>query len=712
MNLTLSEIARVLGGDISNGSVLAPGPNNKSKSDRSMSVSLSSSAPDGFVVHSFSPKNSEIECKDHVRRRLGLGEFKPGSNRPINLESKGTSIRVAPPSKQSINKTIFSFISPETGETLYKKTRVDFDDGSKTFYFEPKQRGGSEPLLYGGERVKAALDNGQTPTVCVVEGEKKVDKLRELGVIAVSGDSGANSKWSAAHGKLLAHCNIVLWPDSDGAGDKYISEAAKAIQDARVNSCVSGVYIKIVRPFPAAHQGEKGRDVCDWRGGPEELKALFDNADNYGYGHAQNKFKLERFEEITFTAKEEWLVKRVLPRIGVAAIYGKPGSFKSFVAADIAFNVALGHDWAGRRVMPGSVVYIAAEGSSGFRKRKVGFERAHGKLPANVPFHLISSAPNLGMENGDLPELVSAIEAGAIAPSLIVIDTLAQTLNSADENGAGMVQFVANAGAIASRFKCLVLVVHHCGLSEEKRMRGHSSLNGAMDAVILCERREGELTANLTLQKLKDEVSDVHLSASLSRVVVGTDEDGDEISTLVVDGVEDAAPAAAVNKPRRPSPTQRLLYDVVAQVTSERGEKFRPWADGPEIKAAPEDVIRKAYYEREAVQDDPNADPATAADNRRNRFNRARIAMVNSKVLIAAKKNGLSYLWIPDSDADGRTGLIDSRPRPSDRPETLASDEIGRKSEIVRNRPASELSPSVQNPGHSFTDEEIVEVDI
>ena len=123
---------------------------------------------------------------------------------------------------------------------------------------------------------------------------------------------------------------------------------------------------------------------------------------------------------------------------------------------------------------------------------------------------------------------------------MIVLDTLAQTIGAGDENGAGMTAFVANAGELAGRFNALVLIVHHTGLGDDKRMRGHSSLNGALDAQILCERVDGDLAATLTLQKLKDDASDVGCSARLSRVVIALDEDGDEISTLVVDAIEDA----------------------------------------------------------------------------------------------------------------------------------------------------------------------------
>ena len=199
-------------------------------------------------------------------------------------------------------------------------------------------------------------------------------------------------------------------------------------------------------------------------------------------------------------------------------------------------------------------------GSAGLRKRKAGYQVAQPDLPLDLPFALVAAAPNLGTDKGDVPALVAAIEAAGFKPGLIVLDTLAQTIGAGDENGAGMTAFVANAGALASRFNSLVLIVHHTGLGDDKRMRGHSSLNGALDAQILCERVDGDLAATLTLQKLKDDASDVRMLARLSRVVIALDEDDDEISTLVVDAIEDAESAKTEKSAEQPvGAVQRLL---------------------------------------------------------------------------------------------------------------------------------------------------------
>ena len=66
----LRTIARALGGKISGGQVLAPGPGH-SQRDRSLAVRFDHRAPDGFVVASFAGDGWR-ECRDHVAARLGL----------------------------------------------------------------------------------------------------------------------------------------------------------------------------------------------------------------------------------------------------------------------------------------------------------------------------------------------------------------------------------------------------------------------------------------------------------------------------------------------------------------------------------------------------------------------------------------------------------------------------------------------------------------
>src|SRR4029453_8330705 len=75
----LRSLAHCLGGEVRGGQVPAPGPGH-SPTDRSLSVKLDPSAPDGFVVYSFA-SDDPIICKDYVRKKCGLAAFNGNGKR-------------------------------------------------------------------------------------------------------------------------------------------------------------------------------------------------------------------------------------------------------------------------------------------------------------------------------------------------------------------------------------------------------------------------------------------------------------------------------------------------------------------------------------------------------------------------------------------------------------------------------------------------------
>jgi hypothetical protein len=89
----LQMLARALGGEVSNGQVLAPGPGHSPK-DRSLSVKLDTKAPDGFVVHSFSI-DDPIACRDFVREKLNLPAFKLNGRRRVSDDTVERALMAA-----------------------------------------------------------------------------------------------------------------------------------------------------------------------------------------------------------------------------------------------------------------------------------------------------------------------------------------------------------------------------------------------------------------------------------------------------------------------------------------------------------------------------------------------------------------------------------------------------------------------------------------
>jgi len=257
----------------------------------------------------------------------------------------------------------------------------------------------------------------------------------------------------------------------------------------------------------------------------------------------QIRFPLVAWKDISFDLEEECRVEGVLPLVGLACVYGAPGVVKTFILLDLFARIARGGFWGGREVKQSPVVYIAAEGSGGIKKRIVGLKHvaAEKGLPADIPFHLVTVAPNLGTGDGDCKKLIADVEATSVQPGAIAIDTTTQALAGADENGAGMDTLVVNATALAVHFQCLVVLVHHTPVSDDERLRGKGSLGAGLDASIIIKREKGSMVAALIVKKMRDEDDGQAFTVNLSRVVLGKTKKGREVSTLVVETVEPGA---------------------------------------------------------------------------------------------------------------------------------------------------------------------------
>lgn len=226
-----------------------------------------------------------------------------------------------------------------------------------------------------------------------------------------------------------------------------------------------------------------------------------------------------------------WRVKNLLPAQGVAAIYGPPASGKSFLALDMAAAIASGRDWFGHKTAAAPVFYVYLEGSGALKNRIAAWEHERERaFPDGVTFYL--GAFNL-FENMD--SLVAAIPHGAV----VVVDTLAASAPCFDENsGADMSRAIEALSRVARERNGLALVVHHSGKDASRGLRGHSSLLGALDAVVSVDRAGLSTTRQWTLVKSKDAEDGLTCQFSLHRVELGTDADGCPVSSCIVRRLE------------------------------------------------------------------------------------------------------------------------------------------------------------------------------
>jgi putative DNA primase/helicase len=324
--------ARALGGDVRGDQILCPGPGHSSK-DRSLSVKIGRDGEPLCFSHS---GDDPLACKDYARAKIGMAPFEPSGN----------SGRSKDQIKANGSKT-YEFCDPATGKVRYRKERIESADGRKSFAFQPRGRNGSEPLLYGGERL---ADAGEGRPVFVVEGEKKVDRLSELGATAVSLDSGASSKWLTSHADALRGLNVVLWPDSDEAGEGYISRAAQCLHG-------SAASIRVVRPFGRPN-GAKGRDVCDWQGNAGDLVALVDGASPYVAINPDTTEIITRRASDVNPETFSWLWKYWIARGKFHLIGGVPETGKTTITLSFAAIVSSSSTWPDGTRAPGGNVLI------------------------------------------------------------------------------------------------------------------------------------------------------------------------------------------------------------------------------------------------------------------------------------------------------------------------------------------------------------------
>jgi putative DNA primase/helicase len=235
-SITLSEIARSLGGEISGDQINAPGPGH-SHDDRSLSVTLEPSAPGGFLVYSHAGDDG-IKCKDYVRDKCGLPSWK----------SKPRAI--------SAPKDIDYIYHDENSMPYIKIARRYKSNDKKDF---PQSRWDGKAWVFGTKGLQKipyglpALLARANDSIYFVEGEKDADRLTAAGLLSTTASQGAAAKWQPELTKWFVGRDVRIIPDNDKPGRAHADKVVRAL--APVTSSV-----RVVR-LPSLP--EKG-DVSDW----------------------------------------------------------------------------------------------------------------------------------------------------------------------------------------------------------------------------------------------------------------------------------------------------------------------------------------------------------------------------------------------------------------------------------------------------------------
>lgn len=268
-----------------------------------------------------------------------------------------------------------------------------------------------------------------------------------------------------------------------------------------------------------------------------------------------------------------WIVKGIVPQAELLVLFGESGSGKSFLALDLAFSIALGTEWRGHKVKQGRVVYIAAEGGGGVRKRLTAYALHHDIDLADVPMGIIHASPNL-LSKDDALDIAKAIRATGGA-QVVIVDTFAQTMPGANENaGEDVGKALAHCKGIHIATGALVILVHHAGKDTSKGARGWSGLRAAADAEIeVIRNQQSERYARISKQK--DGEDGLEFGFKLEMIDVGMDEDGDIVQSCVAieaEVPEDRGRGRGAQGRRKPGKNEQLALDVAVQLLPTNGD--------------------------------------------------------------------------------------------------------------------------------------------
>ena len=254
------------------------------------------------------------------------------------------------------------------------------------------------------------------------------------------------------------------------------------------------------------------------------------------------RYKLLGSAEIDALPPLEWRIKGVLPGQGMACLYGPSASGKSFLGFDMATAIAQGTTWFDCRVNPAPVVYVCLEGESGFRQRILAWEQSNGiGIPERL--HMVLQ-PFKFTQPQDVNDLAAVVPPGAV----VFIDTMNRAAPTVDENSSrDMGQILEAAKTLQALTGGLVVLIHHTGKDASKGLRGHSSLFAAMDTTVEVSRN-GD-SRQWKIDKAKDGAEGATHGFKLKVELLGTDSDGDSITSCVVERDDSQGDAPRVKLP-------------------------------------------------------------------------------------------------------------------------------------------------------------------
>jgi hypothetical protein len=426
-----------------------------------------------------------------------------------------------------------------------------------------------------------------TSTVVLCEGEGKADALAQLGIEATSAMQGANAPIDKTDWSPLAGKTVIIWPDNDAPGFAYARNVAARLQSL-------GCTVLGITPPKDVPQGWDAVDaIADGLNVQEIIAGATlvnpepgpEQPDDEPAEKPQPRSTLTFYDELDDDPPpKRWIIKGVIAHGETSNWFGPPGSLKSALMTDLAIHAASGQDWRGFRAKEHcGVLYLALERGAQVKRRLSAYRSKRGAAP-DLPIAVKSEIIDL-MHPDCVDQIIDMVrEAEAhfrCNVGLIIVDTISKGIaaSGGDENSAKETNIMlAKLRRVQERTGVHVACVGHTGKDESKGHRGSSAHMGDVDLMV---QISGDAVKTATIIKANDQ-EEGRLTTWMTEVVnLGTDEDGDDITTALISN-ETPGVGKKTKAKLRLTDSQRRAMELLSRCINDHGRPPPPSNEFPQ----------------------------------------------------------------------------------------------------------------------------------
>lgn len=216
----------------------------------------------------------------------------------------------------------------------------------------------------------------------------------------------------------------------------------------------------------------------------------------------------------------EYAIDGLLAIPSLSIIYGAPGTLKTMLLIDLAACVVGGSPWlpplpgkpgAGRPVKQAAALWIDLDNGVRAMHERIGSMGFSRNLLQNDPLFYVSM-PSPWLDASNIAQVLRLAQLALhLKARLIVLDNLRTISGQIEENSAGMGTVLSNLRRLSEETDAAVCVIHHqrksVGGKRRGRagdsLRGHSSIEGAIDLALLVAREENSDAIELKATKVR-----------------------------------------------------------------------------------------------------------------------------------------------------------------------------------------------------------------